>query len=45
MSIGLSGSYALAESPDEVAAVVADPVGHLRARTARVARTWSPGRP
>ncbi len=45
MGMGLSGSYAVAETLDQVASMVADPVGTLRARVARVARTWSPGRP
>ncbi len=44
MSLGLAGTYAVAESPREVEAMVADPVATLAARTARVARTWSPGR-
>ncbi len=42
MSIGLSGCYAVADSPEEVEAAMADPVGTLTARVARVARTWSP---
>ncbi|MEO7449166.1 MAG: glycerate kinase [Humibacillus sp.] len=45
MTAGLSGVYAVAERPQEVAAALADPVGTLAARVARVARTWSPGRP
>ena len=44
MSLGLAGTYAVAETPREVEAMVADPVATLAARTARVARTWSPGR-
>ncbi len=44
MSLGLSGCYAVAETPDEVAAAMADPVGTLTERVARVARTWSPQR-
>ena len=42
MTLGLSGSYAVAESPEQVAAAMADPVGTLATRTARVAATWSP---
>ncbi|MBC7310438.1 MAG: glycerate kinase [Actinomycetales bacterium] len=45
MSLGLSGMYAVAESPAQVEAAMLDPVGSLRRRTARVARTWSPRRP
>ncbi len=45
MTAGLSGVYAVAERPHEVAAALADPRGTLAARAARVARTWSPGRP
>jgi glycerate kinase len=44
MSLGLAGTYAVAETPREVEAMVADPVATLAARTARVARTWSPPR-
>jgi glycerate 2-kinase len=43
MTLGLSGSYAVAETPGQVEAAMADPVGTLAARTARVAATWSPG--
>lgn len=39
---GISGAYAVAERPDQVAASLADPAGTLTARTERVARTWSP---
>jgi glycerate kinase len=42
MELGISGSYAVAEDPDQVAAALADPAGTLSARTARVATTWSP---
>ena len=42
MSLGLAGCYAVAETPRELEAMVADPVTTLAARTARVARTWSP---
>ena len=44
MTLGLSGSYAVAETPEQVEAAVADPVGTLAARAARVAATWSPDR-
>ncbi|XVX18868.1 glycerate kinase family protein [Actinomycetota bacterium] len=44
MSVGLAGVYAVAETPEQVQAALADPVGTLAARTGRVARTWSPGR-
>ncbi|MBC7560600.1 MAG: glycerate kinase [Dermatophilaceae bacterium] len=42
MELGISGSYAVAENPDQVAAALADPAGTLSALTARVATTWSP---
>jgi len=44
MTLGLSGSYAVAETPEQVEAAIADPVGTLATRAARVAATWSPGR-
>ena len=44
MGLGISGTYAVAETPEEVDAAFLDPVGTLRARAARVARTWSAGR-
>ena len=44
MGLGISGTYAVAETPEQVDAALLDPVGTLRARAARVARTWSPGR-
>ncbi|MGA8047986.1 MAG: glycerate kinase [Dermatophilaceae bacterium] len=44
MTVGLSGAYALAETPQQVEAAMLDPVVTLSARTARVARTWSPRR-
>ncbi len=44
MNLGLAGCYGVADRPAEVEAMVADPVGTLSARTARVARTWSPTR-
>jgi len=43
MSAGLSGTYAVAERPRDLPAVLADPAGTLSARAARVASTWSPG--
>ena len=42
MALGIAGTYAVAESPDQVAAALADPTGTLSARAARVASTWSP---
>jgi glycerate kinase len=42
MTAGLSGTYAVCERPEQVAAALADPVGTLEARAARVAATWSP---
>jgi len=42
MTLGLSGSYAVADTPAQVEAAMTDPVGTLAARTARVAATWSP---
>jgi len=42
MSLGLAATYEVAGNRDEVEAMVADPVETLAARTARVARTWSP---
>ena len=45
MTAGLSGVYPVAERPQQVADALADPVGTLSARAARVARTWSPGLP
>ena len=42
MTLGLSGSYAVAQTPAEVEAAMADPVGTLAARATRVAATWSP---
>lgn len=38
---GITAAYAVAETPEQVAAALADPVGSLAARSARVARTWS----
>jgi glycerate kinase len=42
MELGVSGTYAVAENPVQLAAALADPAGTLSARTARVATTWSP---
>jgi glycerate kinase len=44
MALGISGTYAVAENPSQIAASLADPAGTLSARTARVASTWSPRR-
>lgn len=44
MSLGLSGTYALAELPTEREQLLTDPVRVLEERMARLARTWSPGR-
>jgi len=44
IELGISGTYAVAEEPDQVAAALADPAGTLSARAARVASTWSPRR-
>jgi glycerate kinase len=44
MTMGLSGTYAVATSREQVEAAMADPVGTLAARAARVAATWSPQR-
>ena len=44
MGLGISGTYAVAETPEQVDAALLDPVGTLRAKAARVARTWSPAR-
>jgi glycerate kinase len=42
MELGVSGAYAVAENLAQVTAALADPAGTLRARTTRVATTWSP---
>jgi glycerate kinase len=44
MTLGLSGTYAVAETAAQVEAAMADPVGTLSARASRVAATWSPRR-
>ena len=42
MALGISGTYAVAERPEQVAAALADPAGTLSRKTERVATTWSP---
>jgi len=42
MALGISGTYAVAENPGQLAAALAAPAGTLSARTERVATTWSP---
>lgn len=41
MALGISGTYAVAENPGQLAAALADPAGTLSRRTERVATTWS----
>ena len=41
MALGISGTYAVAEDPSQVAAALADPAATLSRRTQRVATTWS----
>ena len=41
MAAGLSGTYAVADRPDQVVDAMADPVGTLEARAGRLAATWS----
>lgn len=41
LSIGVESAYAVAETPEQVRAALADPAGTLSARARRVARTWS----
>jgi glycerate kinase len=43
MALGISGTYAVAQDPVQVAAALADPAGTLSSRSRRVAATWSPG--
>ncbi len=43
MALGVAGTYAVAERPAQVAAAMADPVGTLADRAARLAGTWSLG--
>jgi len=45
MALGISGTYAVAENPAQIAAALADPAGTLGARSERVATTWSPHHP
>jgi glycerate kinase len=45
MALGISGTYAVAENPDQIEAALADPAGTLSRRTERVATTWSPRHP
>lgn len=42
MALGVTGVYAVAERPGQTEAMMADPVGSLTERAARVAGTWSP---
>jgi glycerate kinase len=42
MTAGLSGTYAVCDRPEDVPGALADPVGTLEARAARVAGTSSP---
>lgn len=42
MTAGLSGAYAVCDRPTDLPGALADPVGTLEARAARVASTWSP---
>ena len=35
MALGISGTYAVAENPDQLATALADPAGTLSARTAK----------
>lgn len=44
MSLGISGCYAVADTPEQVVEAQADPVRTLTDRAARVATTWSPRR-
>lgn len=41
VTAGIDAAYAVADRPDQVAESMADPAGTLRARVARVARSWS----
>ena len=42
MDLGISAAYAVAPTPTEVPAALADPVGTLQALARRIAVTWSP---
>lgn len=41
VSIGIESAYAVADTPEQLRAALADPAGTLAARARRVARTWS----
>ncbi len=41
MTLGLAGTYPIAERSEDLAAAMADPVAAISGRAARVARTWS----
>jgi glycerate kinase len=43
LAIGVESAYAVARTPTEVDAALADPAGTLAARAERIARTWSHG--
>jgi glycerate kinase len=45
LELGISGTYAVAENPGQVAASLGEPAATLSHRTTRVATTWSPRRP
>ena len=45
MELGISGTYAVAENPGQIAAALAEPARTLSTRTTRVAITWSPRHP
>jgi glycerate kinase len=42
MTAGLSGAYAVCDRPEDLSGALADPMGTLEARAARVGATWSP---
>jgi glycerate kinase len=44
MALGVTGSYAVADRPEDVPQALADPVGTLTERARRLAGTWSPAR-
>jgi glycerate 2-kinase len=41
MTLGLAGTYAIAERPGDRPAAMRDPAAAIQARSARIARTWS----
>jgi glycerate kinase len=45
MELGISGTYAVAQNPGQIAAALAEPARTLSTRTTRVAITWSPRHP